>query len=201
MNDIEKRIENFKLHLRDNSYSELEIVRKFICFGIPYVFKDNEENYYKLKVEVAKKFNIHPNEVLMVGSGKLGFSLAPGDKRWQPFGIESDIDIAIISNKAFDFFWQQLREFEINLQPRNVKEDEDYQQFLLYFFKGWLRPDKFNFKFPGKIEWFAFFNELKPKIFKNRKYDISAGIYKDFESFEHYHCKNIKKIRTSIKGE
>jgi hypothetical protein len=44
--------------------------------------------YYSLKAAVAEQFQIHPNEIIVVGSAKLGFSIAP-TKRYRAFGETS----------------------------------------------------------------------------------------------------------------
>ena len=200
MIDIKERISFFREQLDDSNKTNLDIVREFLCFGHPYIFKGDESKYFKLKSEISKKFNVHPNEVLMIGSGKLGFSIAP-DKLWKPFDIDSDIDIAIVSEAAFNYYWNELKKTDIDLFRRDVKTDSKYQEFLLYLFKGWLRPDKFNIKNKLTREWFEYFNSLKSIISEDKEYKISAGIYKDFESFEYHFCKNITIIKNIIKGE
>ena len=108
---------------------------------------------------VAQKFGLNPQDVIMVGSAKLGFSISPL-QRWQPFHGESDIDVAIISPDIFDRFWKELYDFNIKLTDRTPKEDKQYYIFLDYFFKGWLRPDFFPFSYVGRKEWFDFFKSI-----------------------------------------
>lgn len=191
---IEEKKEFFKKYLSDETYSELEIVRRFYCFGHTHIFSNEKEKYFLLKEKIANYFNIHPNEVLMIGSGKLGFSIAPGQD-WKHFNIDSDIDIAIISEKAFNFYWSGLLDFNIDIQRRTFKEEKRYRKFLKYFFKGWIRPDLFSFDFSGKSEWFDFFKDLSAYFFEFGEHKISAGLYKDFKSFEMYHQSNIKRLR------
>src|SRR6266568_8267073 len=88
---IQQRIDKFKSDLRMDIS---RIIRKHIIFGDCWVF-DNEK-YFDLRAHVADNFNIHPSEVLVVGSARMGFSVAPR-KRYQPFHDSSDIDIAIVS--------------------------------------------------------------------------------------------------------
>ncbi len=70
--EIQARIEKFKsdLHL-----PTVAVIRKHIIFGDCWVF--GNDKYYELKADVAEHFHVHPNEVLVVGSAKLGFSIAP----------------------------------------------------------------------------------------------------------------------------
>ncbi|WP_049802495.1 hypothetical protein [Gloeothece verrucosa] len=99
---IELRIAAFKQSLDDSSQTEQLIVQKFITHGTPYIFRDNEDSYFDLKYEIAQHFSLEsPEMVRMVGSAKLGFSIAP-KKLWRKFSEESDIDMVIISRSVFE---------------------------------------------------------------------------------------------------
>ena len=76
----EKRLYEFKEDL--GFLSPIQIVRKHIIFGECCMLSQRE--YFDLRSEVADHFGLHPNEVLVVGSTKLGFSVAP-NKRYRPF--------------------------------------------------------------------------------------------------------------------
>ncbi|MEH2260571.1 hypothetical protein [Nostoc sp.] len=188
---INQKIDIFKAALSDYSLTEKLIVQKYIIHGTPYVFKDDEDKYFDLKHEIATYFEERPECVLMVGSAKLGFSIAPR-KLWNSFSEESDIDIAIISKEIFEKFWSELYDFDINLVSRTDKEEKKYKNFLKYFFKGWLRPDLFPFKYSRKNEWFEYFKSISYKYTPQK---IAAGIYYNSDLFEKYHIQNIKNLR------
>lgn len=98
---INQNIHRFKVALSDSLQTDQLIVKKYIIHGTPYVFKDDDHKYFDLKYEIATKFKENPECVHMVGSAKLGFSIAP-TKLWNSFSEESDIDIAIISRTLFE---------------------------------------------------------------------------------------------------
>ena len=152
--DIDENMKKFKQDLNNKNLSNEYIIRKYLCNGSSPVLED--EIIFEIKNQIAEKFKIHPNEVIIVGSGKLGFSIAP-QKRFKHFNVDSDVDVAIISEKLFDDFWLELLSFNINTTSRTEKEENLYNEFRKYFFKGWLRPDKFPFRYEGKQEWFSFF--------------------------------------------
>jgi predicted nucleotidyltransferase len=188
---IAEMIERFKAALRDQSLTEKLIVQKYIIHGTPYIFKDNENKYFDLKHEIATNFNEHFECVRMIGSAKLGFSIAPR-KLWRSFSDESDIDIAIISQSIFEQFWIDLYDFNISLTSRTEKEQKSYRDFLEYLFKGWLRPDLFPFKYLRKNEWFDFFKSISYKYGYQK---IACAIYYSDDFFEKYHTLNIKNLR------
>lgn len=188
---------NFYKDLCENEIDTEILIEKYLLNGNTYIFRDNENNYFKLKKIISDKFQVSTTNVFMVGSAKLGFSISP-KKLWKPLNDESDIDMAIISDKLYDIFWKQLLEFNINLIARTDRDDKLYRDFLEYFFKGWIRPDKFPFDFKYKKEWFDFFMEISYKDFDGRK--ITGAIYREEYFFKLYHKQNIDNLRRRING-
>jgi hypothetical protein len=82
------------------------------------------------------------------------------------------------------------------LTSRTEQEQRQYKKFLEYFFKGWIRPDLFPFKYPRKNEWFDYFKSISYGKYGSQK--IAAAVYYDFNLFEKYHIQNIKKIRVGV---
>lgn len=184
-------IELFKKIISEQEFDPVDIVRKHLIYGEPFFYKDSLDQYYNLKDHVARQFDTHPHNVIMVGSAKLGFSIAP-QKLWQAFHDESDIDIVIISESVFTKYWSRLFLFNENTS-HDKREAEQYAKFKDYFFRGWIRPDLFSYKYPDKNQWFDFFKESSLKFGNGRK--ISCAIYYRFDFFEKYHANNIEQIR------
>ena len=185
-------VDEFKDKLKNMAISDLEIVQGCITHGQAFVFKDDEEKYFKLKQTIAQEFGLNPQNVIMIGSAKLGFSISPL-KRWQPFHDESDIDIVIISPGIFDRFWKELYDFNIKLMDRTEEEEKRYYRFLDYFFRGWLRPDVFPFSYVGRKEWLDFFKSISYGEFGDHK--IAGAVFRDWDFYEAYHTSNIREIR------
>lgn len=70
--NIENFINQFKVALSNNT--EKDFCQKNILDGIPFVFFDQGEDYYKFRSRIGEKFNIEFNEIFITGSAKLGFS-------------------------------------------------------------------------------------------------------------------------------
>ncbi len=181
---INSNIERFKADLGNSLVNETSIVRKYLLHGSPLIFQDNEDLYFDFEISTSK--------IIMVGSSKLGFSIAP-DKLWKHTEETSDIDMVVISDEVFDFFWKDLLDFNINIVARTEKEDADFREFLEYFLKGWIRPDKFPFKYAVKDKWFEYFKSISYNKYKKRK--ITVAVFRNEYFFEKYHTLNIKKIR------
>lgn len=191
MDEIDNLITEFKDKLNQDT-AEKELINRYLIFGTPYIFKDDESIYYTLKEKIATYFEVSHTDVYMTGSAKLGFSIAP-QKLWKKIGDDSDIDIAIISEKLFDTFWIDLLDFRIGLTSRTKQDDIAYRKFLEYFFKGWLRPDLFPFKYKNRNAWFDFFKSISYKDYDKRK--ISCAIFRNMHFFQTYHTQNIQNIR------
>ncbi|MBP0943069.1 hypothetical protein V2K16_22595 [Pseudomonas alliivorans] len=102
--------------------------------GIPMAFVKSPTAYQVLRMTLAQSLNVGVKDVSLVGSGRLGFSLAP-KKYGEPFGEGSDLDVCIISDDLFqrligdsdkfikDFNAGELKaasEFEHNCWSSNV---------------------------------------------------------------------------------
>jgi hypothetical protein len=87
---VSARISAFRSNLTKSDVATL--VQRHVTTGPSFVL--NDEIYHRLRAKVAAQFGLHANEVLIVGSGKLGFSIV-GKKRYRPFGDESDLDVAV----------------------------------------------------------------------------------------------------------
>lgn len=194
-NAQDEKIQEFKNTISDENNSLDKIIDKYLLFGTPYIFKDDENKFYELKNEIAGFLKVSQTNIFVVGSAKLGFSIAP-EKRYKHFNEDSDIDIAIIDGATFLRYWKILYEYNTTGRAWSINEEKTYRKFLEYFFKGWLRPDKFPSTMNEKKEWFDFFQSLQKKY----KFKIAAGIYYDIDVFSGYNRENLKSIREVIKN-
>ncbi|MBV9706009.1 MAG: hypothetical protein JO125_01220 [Chloroflexi bacterium] len=191
---IQQRIDKFRLDLH---LDVPKIVRKHIIFGDCWAF-DNDR-YFDLKVQVADQFYIHPSEVLVVGSARMGFSVAP-TKRYQPFHNSSDIDVAIVSPSLFDKVWQQA--LECKESSGYFWDVEESVKFKDYLFRGWIRPDKLPSadSFPLRREWKEFFRGLTRSGLYG-PYKLAAGLYKSWYHIERYQSTCVKQCQQDIQAK
>ena len=190
--DLLKEINNCK------EYEDyLRVVRKYIIHGTPYVFENNESEYYEFRSIIAKKWNIGFHEVFILGSGKLGYSYHKNST----FSLESDIDVAIVNEQLFEDFYMRIRDFQYLKQKGLVSltqyEEKNYNLFLQYMIKGWMRPDKLPVQISGRLskdEWFSFFKSISYNNNPAGNYKISAGLFKNFNYMECYYVNSIMTL-------
>ncbi len=187
--EIKVRVERFKSDVA--RMDNLGVVQRHVIHGGCYKLTDNQ--YFDLKAAIGRHFEINPIEVLIVGSAKLGFSIAP-QKRYQHFRDESDIDVAIVSSVLFDRFWREA--FEFAMTGRYWPQRADFEKYL---FRGWIRPDKFPpaRTFTQRQEWWEFFQQLTSSGHYG-PYQIRAGLYKSWFYLEQYHSICVSQVRDDL---
>lgn len=118
------------LHNLQNENELIDYCRKYVIHGTPYIFSNREDEYYEFRKRIANKFNIVFNEIFITGSAKLGFSAY----KQKEFDLESDIDVAIVSNKLYEEILESIRFYQMELRKarRSVTERElkMYHSFL-----------------------------------------------------------------------
>jgi hypothetical protein len=174
---IEERRTRFKIDVQKLPASS--VVDRHIIFGDSYIL--HKDSYFYLKEQIADHFKIHPPQVVMVGSGKLGFSIAH-PKRYRSFGETSDLDIAIVAPNLFDRVWEEVFKARGNLGywPGETV-------FSSYLARGWIRPDKLP---PARVfeianDWWKFFDSLAASGSFGR-YKIRGGLYRDWAFLKGY---------------
>ena len=166
-----------------------ELIRKHITTGNP-VLLDNEQ-YFKLRNAISKEFELHPSEVIVVGSCRIGFSIAPS-KRYRIARPGSDLDIAIVSQTRFDSYWDGVFAYA----GRDVawKETTEYRQFVRMLFNGWIDPRGLPAvpSFKQAVDWTSFFDSLmQTRQFGTRR--ITARLYRTWSRLESYQEKAIRQ--------
>jgi predicted nucleotidyltransferase len=178
---IDQRVQLFRADLK--LLAVRDIVNKHVLTGTCCMLADDQ--YVELRGVVAEKFGLQTAEVIVVGSSKLGFSISPA-KRYRHFGEESDIDVAIVSDRLFSEIWQDVHQFHEN------GGYWDIGPFRKYLFQGWIRPDKLPpvHTFAQAKEWWKFFKEVTQT---NRfgPYKVKAGLYKSWYYLEAYQTKSV----------
>jgi hypothetical protein len=160
-------LEDYKSDL--NCLNSLQLFRKYIL-GNCHIL--SPQQHLEIREEISANFNVEFQDVIIVGSGKLGFSIKPS-KRYMAFCDESDIDVAIVSTKLFEKVWEETYKYE-----KSKADWPESTKFFSYLSKGWIRPDKLpkSQYFTFTDVWWNFFNELTISK-KYGPYKIRAGLY------------------------
>lgn len=179
-----------------------DFCRKLVLHGTPFIFHENEHKYYEFRKRIAENFEVSFHEVYITGSAKLGFSPHKG----KDFDLDSDVDIAIISEKLFEEVMWKVNKFQLDYRESrkipDTYEIKKYHDFLEYTALGWIRPDKLPISFQMrelKDKWFQFFNSLSYGRSEVGNYKVSAGVFKTYQHYESYIISGFIQLQKQIK--
>ena len=166
-----------------------QVIRKHITTGSPIFL--TEDLYFKLRSLIADQFGVHPSEIVVVGSCRTGFSIAP-HKRYQEAKRNADLDVAIVSAERFDRYWDAV----FGYAARNVawRESKEYRDFVRMLFDGWIDPRGLPTvpRFKQAARWSGFFDTLmQSREFGRRR--ISARLYRTWSRLEAYQEIAVRK--------
>ena len=189
--EIAQRLKEFKADLM--SMDSNQVFRKYFieqpCFAL------DSEKQRALKTKISEMFNVNYTDVYIMGSAKLGFSIA-AKKRYRAFGDYSDIDIAIISPHIFESYWKEnvLYLYENPLIGYEIKNS--FSKYVAQ--RGWIRPDFFVSP-ELKNNWTEKFRVITASQ-QYGPYKITAGIYYDFMFLEKYQLQCIEQCKGELKN-
>lgn len=102
------------------------LVRLWLTEGCPQVFEGHPAIWEQIRAWLASRLQVCPKDITVVGSARIGFSLAP--ETWgRPFGGHSDLDVAVVSPAFFstvvETFRRWIAEYDSGtVAPRHVTE-------------------------------------------------------------------------------
>lgn len=216
---VENRIIELKKDLSKTEFDLEQVLQKHVIDINSFLFDNsNSDLEYRIRNIIAKSLGVHLNEVVIVGSAKIGYSLSPKklyhqlDSKYHQTKRKkdkSDIDIAVISPSLFENLKKIMYDFTDGLKldwdsneyysdPSKFNIPINYL-FYQYSYKGWFRPD---FRPRGfEICKNGSFEELKREIYQLTKRKLGLGIYQDWHFFKSYHLKNLELLRMQSKTD
>ena len=127
------------------------VARLWLTEGLPSAFLTSPAVYEDLRGWVASRLNVHPKEVTLIGSARIGYSLAPPPKFGRPFDAGSDLDLSIVSGDLFQRVTSAFSNFSADYStgaviPRTSYEREMWDANLAFgarnIPRGFFDPNK-----------------------------------------------------------
>jgi len=184
--------------------SAADVYDKYIaserCFGLDAV------DQQVLRERIADHFKVHSSSVVIVGSAKLGFTLKQSKPesarpRFSPFAIDSDVDVAIVSDVVFDGIWKDCLDFwHHSGYEKGGGLWRSGGRFRNYFFRGWMRPDLLPSEgnYTYRNSWFDFFQELTSDRAAG-DFKITAGLYRETHFLRTYQTILIEECTQELR--
>lgn len=190
-------LENIKTDLQE--LSEKEFMIKHLLKSNNWYFSEYQkqsEHFAIQQMETLKEIlnrniGVAFHNILMVGSGKTGYSLAP-HKGFNKFDEEnSDIDIAIISSKLFEFIWEKVK------MQSTISYNHQYQEIASSIFRGFINERHFKTIDEVRPIWNGQIDKANKEIQKTLSiyHTVNYRIYRSWEDLELYHINGLRKLK------
>ncbi|WP_418162711.1 hypothetical protein [Pantoea vagans] len=154
--------------------------------------KDHADVYHGLKMTMADKLGLHINNIAIVGSAKLGFSITPNAaKMFRDFSDESDIDIVVVSQELFRKSWSTFLEVKTKSHLRN------YDRISSEVFRRFVTLKNVDYKYKFFQEWSSKMDPCKRDLqaLYSIPADVNYRIYESWEDVERYHLEGLDKLK------
>ena len=206
-------IDEIKQDLKDlseNSFFEKYYLRSDNWYFEKYLGIDSKDLmriHDDYRLIISKYFDICINSVIMVGSGKIGFSLCPPTDKYQvpktflPFEVSgktrriSDLDIAIISNRYFHEIWRLIRN-----SPYSFFLDNTYKHVYQEIYRGFISERNITEFDESRKMWVIPSNQAKKELMEDLylKHSVSFRVYRNIDDFKEYCITGINKLKRGI---
>jgi hypothetical protein len=187
------------------------VVKQHIFQGTPFVFRDQPKLYQDLRDHIGTSLRLPHENIIVVGSAQVGFSLAP-DNSFVAFSEESDIDVVVVNERLFDQGWQTLLRWNYprrhHLPVPELKWTRNRMEELYW---GWFSPDRIHFdglSFPEALkplrdlstQWFDAFQSLSQnETFARRT--VSGRLYRTWDHALLYHTHGLQRLKTNLQSK
>lgn len=205
--------------LKEDLASDMEseqVFQKHVVDGSSFYFSTSEANNndeYCLRHDIARDCQASINDVVIIGSAKLGFSVK--DSSFRRFDEKfhtsrnprdkSDIDIAIINSRLFETLTEQIFHLSCHFNQEWIQknwrtnqyyvgEKSLFHEYTKYLARGWLRPDFLPNIYISETPWGDTCKSWTDRL--GRK--VNVGIYSNWTYLKHYHMDHLEILRAKI---
>jgi len=174
----------------------LQFLDDWLFGAAPHAFTCYEDSYSAFCRELATSLGVHPADVALVGSGRLGFSLNP-QHLLSRFSGTSDLDVVVVSSSVFDGAWTDLLHGSVSTAFAETEERRRLRKTQDNFFDGYLRSDHVPVGSALSREWF-------PKLagpFSSvtaRRHEVKAWLFKSWWHAELFYLRNVSAVRPAL---
>lgn len=194
--------EEFCNQLLSNDIDEL--VDNVLLSGNVVHFDNDKQR--QVSRAICDKYEVSSADLALhiVGSAKLGFSISEKKKkdgtllpRFRPFSPESDVDVAIVSERVFESIWDELS-CHAHRSPWMPWDSGKLGDYMVY---GWLRPDHFpkNVRLRKCDDWWDVFRQLSADSRFGRR-TIRGALFHSQEHLRRYQLRGLYECRSILEA-
>lgn len=184
-----------------------EIYEEFFVGNDVWYFKEllkasnPSRDYDGVKKLIAKRLGLHSNEIAIVGSAKLGFSVTPTtEKMFKDFCESSedpkqisDIDIGIVNADLFYKLWDAY----FDLSYKGGIPDEMKKYMRKNVFQKFIMINSEIIDHPNLAEWFKKIDPCMADLqtVYGISHEVNYRIYESWEAMSRYHVNGLIKLK------
>jgi hypothetical protein len=190
-------------HLRSalfelNGVEFYAMLRLLFSEGVPHVFRTEPLLYEAIRDWLSLRLNVHPKDITVIGSARIGYSVSPVPKYGNGFNSSSDLDLACVSNSLFQKVTEAFVTWETDVErnrvkPRNPREAGFWKENLrvvrdgigLGFIDPYKIPTWTRYPISAQIQETLYVTGEKLKVTSTapRFSKISLRVYRNWDTF------------------
>ena len=189
------------------------VARLWLTEGLPFAFRTSPVAYEDIRGWLGARLNVHAKQITIIGSARLGYSLAPSPRFGRPFDEKSDLDLSVVSGElfqgvasAFDTFRADYRDGTV--APRTPHERTLWNENVAFgernVPRGFLDANKLpNFdRYPvvqniNQSMW-VLLKKLEATPDAPRIHRASTRVYRDWQAFVDRVSLNLKAALEAV---
>jgi hypothetical protein len=173
----------------------------------PYAFDPEPVRWDAFRGALSASLNIGAADIRLVGSGRLGFSMKPGNNL-RAFQDTSDLDVVVINAAAFDELWHLLLQAAYPRPPNSYAAGTPMGATRNELYTGWISPIRIRFDarirgprvLPAlqmRTRWFDTL-QAASQYPPRRHESIQCRLYRTWDHAELYHLHSVSMLRQSL---
>lgn len=170
-----------------------KVVREYVFDGEVYIFRSKPAAYDSFRARLGSALGCGPEDVKLVGSAKLGFSLDP-DNYGRAFSARSDLDVVVVSPPMFDQAWIELVKAGPTTRALSLSTQDSFKQHRRNnLFWGYIEPANLRGAATCYRIWFPAFQNVgsMPQIFGRV---VEGRLYRTWDHAIQYHVAGARKV-------
>lgn len=172
-------------------------VSRYLFEPVPHAFRNDLDLWVSWKEKLSAHLEIDPYEIVLTGSGAIGYSLNPKNN-YKAFHKGSDIDVGVISLHHFELAWRYLRKTRpewLSLPARTHRALQAHRKN--YVFSGTIATDIILPLLPFGRSWQGGLDDMAARE-PTKGRDVKLRIYRDYEALRAYQAHGIERLRNEL---
>ena len=175
-----------------------EVVENHLIAGVPFVFKESAKSYDKFVETLAGQFQTPKEDVSLIGSARIGFSINP-DKFPAAFRPASDVDAVVVNAEKFDKAWFELSGIgrrRFGMERKVQIAYQEHRENNVFF--GFIVPDRL----PGIVTlspiWFFGLQLVGRQVREVSGRKINGRLYRTWEHVRAHQLYSLESIEAKF---